>query len=216
MSAAAPSSGFSDPDLWLRVRTAPLPVTRDGLDFAATLAAVRDIPLRDAHDLVTEYRRFLYLAALDQTMSVPPASVEMAWDLHRQSPDYARFCTETLGASAVPGDGARNLGSSAAYRATRAAYRREFGEAPPSLIWPGRITPRLPRWLVLHGLILGASVVVAWLTALPAALAFGVGLSLALYGFDLWMSAHKRRRRLDIGAAVTGDLTHFLSAMDRS
>lgn len=215
MSAAA-ISGFSDPDLWLRVRTAPLPVTRDGLDFAATLARIRDMPLRDARDLVTEYRRFLYLAALEHSLSVPPAPVAMAWDLHRQSPDYLRFCTDTLGASAVPGDGARNLGSAAAYRATRQAYRREFGEAPPPLIWPGRITPRLPRWPVLHGLILGLGIAAAWLAAQPAMLAGAVGTSLALYGVDLWMRTHKRRRRLDIGAAVTGDLTHFLSAMDRS
>ena len=78
------------------------------------------------------------------------------------------------------------------------------------------ITPRLPRWPVLHGLILGAGAALAGVAASLAVLALAVGASLALYGVDLWISAHARRRRHDIGAAVTGDLTHFLSAMGRS
>lgn len=215
MTGAAAQSGFSNPDLWLRVRTAPLPVTRDGLDFAETLAKVRDMPLSEARDLVSEYRRFLYLDALDETASVPSVALHMAWQLHRQSPDYAAFCAEVLGAAAPLGDAARNLGSATAYRATRAAYRREFGERPPADIWPSRIKPRLPRWLALHGFVLGASVLVAWQAVAPAALAIGVGCSLAIYGIDLWGMYHARRRRSDIGAAVTDDLTHFLAAMNR-
>lgn len=216
MKAGATPTGFTNPDLWLRVRTAPLPMTRDGLDFAGTLARLRDMPLSDARDLVTEYRRFLYLAALDETASVPPATLVMALEWHRQSPDFAAFCTHVLDIGAPLGDGARKLGSAAAYRATRAAYRREFGERPPALVWPGRITPRLPRWLVLHGLVLGAGGLAAWQAQAPVAMAVGVGVSLMIYGLDVWDSAHRRRQRTDIGAALTRDLRHFLNAADRA
>ena len=111
-------------------------------------------------------------------------------------------------------DSTRMLGANRAYRRTRADYVREFGQKPRRFVWPDRVSPRLPRWLAAHAAILGLTGAVAWSRDAPLALAAGLSVSLALYGFDLW-SSHRRRLRKGLGEAMTSDLNYWLEGTGR-
>lgn len=211
---AAPTPGLSDPALWNRLRVAPLPALRGCSDFARMLANTCDLPLAEARDVEQEYRRFLYLAALSPAQPVPPTAVRLAWQLHASAPEYAAFCAGVLKKPLPLDDTTRMLGATAAYQRTRADYAREFGQAPPRLIWTEGISPRLPRWLGAHAAILGFTGAVAWDRHDPAVFGLGLGLALALYGLDLWTSQRARQRR-GIGAAAHKDLAFFLRKLNR-
>ena len=207
----APKNGeMTDPHLWSRICMAPLPATRDGRVFARALAQTSDLPLVDAREIEAEYRRFLYLAAITEAARVVPAQVRQAWQMHAQSPEYVAFCTSVLGKPLPLDDTTRMLGAARAYDETRAAYMREFGHAPPPVYWPEGVSPRVPRWLVAHAAILGLAGSLAYGQGQPLFLAAGVGLALALYGFDLY-SAHLGRRRRAFGERMSDDLSHFLN-----
>jgi hypothetical protein len=208
---SAPRAGdMTDPHLWSRIRMAPLPATRDGREFFRALAHANDLPLSEARDIELEYRRFLYLAAIDSTALVVPAQIRKAWQLHAQSPEYVPFCASVLGKPLPLDDTSRMLGAAHAYRETRTAYQREFGNRPPRLYWPEGVAPRVPRWLAAHAAILGFSGSIAYGQAQPLYFAAGVGLALALYGLDLY-SSHLGRSRNAFGDRMSDDLTHFLN-----
>lgn len=211
---ATGGAGLSKPELWARLRVAPLPATRDGRDFATTLAILMDLPMAEARDLTEEYRRFLYLAAKDDAVRVPPAQIRVAWQVHAHSSSYERFCEGVLGRQLPLDDVSRRLGATAAYSRTRADYCREFNERPPRFFWPEGIKPRLPRWLLAHAGILGFAYIAASNRGEPLVFAIGLGASLALYGIDLWASFRSTRKDA-FGDSLTGDLDHFLSAVGR-
>lgn len=209
-TVAGNAGQMTDPHIWSRIRLAPLPATRDGRDFHRALAFAHDLPLAEARDIEEEYRRFLYLAATSHALRVAPPLVREAWQLHAQSPEYVPFCASVIGRDLPLDDTSRMLGSSGAYRETRAAYQREFGVRPPRLYWPEGIAPRLPRWLPAHFAILGFSASYAFGQGQVLFFAAGLGLSLALYGLDLYTS-HLGRRRNAFGDRMSDDLSHFLN-----
>jgi len=205
---------MTDPLMWSRIRLAPLPATRDGREFHRALAQSTDLPLADAREVEAEYRRFLYLAATTQELRVAPPQVRTAWQMHAQHPDYEPFCAGVLGKPLPLDDSSRMLGASTAYAATRTAYLREFNENPPALHWPEGMAPRLPRWLPAHIGVLAVAAALALGHATLLYLALGVGLSLALYGVDLYL-AHLGRRRDALGDRVSDDLSYFLDRAAR-
>jgi hypothetical protein len=200
----------TDPHLWNRIKIAPLPVSKARHEFAQALAYAIDLPVFEAREVVEEYRRFLYLATITEAPRVPPEAVRKAWMMHAQSPEYAAFCAEVLGKPLGFDDGTRKFGAHTAYRRTLDAYMREFAARPPAVIWPSAITLRMPRWLTAHAAVLGFTGMVAWDRGEPLLFATGVGISLALYGLDIY-GAHMGRERRGLGADVTDDLAYFLS-----
>lgn len=207
--SARGSAGLTDPNLWARIRLAPLPVTCDGAEFARALANAHDMPLRDAREVEQEYRRFLYLAAVSEAQRVAPVQVRLAWQLHASAPDYAAFCNGVLQKPLPLDDTSRMLGAAAAYQQTRSDYSREFGQEPTRFVWPEGITPRMPRWLTEHAAILGFTGAVAWGQREPLIFAAGLGLTVALYGYDLWSSRYSRHSK-GLGEAMTSDLSYWL------
>ncbi|OIP82632.1 MAG: hypothetical protein AUK37_08820 [Rhodobacterales bacterium CG2_30_65_12] len=204
-----PKGTLTDPRLWSRVRVAPLPVSRMKHEFPQTLAYQLDLPVFEARELIEEYRRFLYLSAITDAQRVAPEAVRKAWAMHAHSPDYSAFCAGALGKQLGLDDGTRKFGANAAYRRTLQSYVREFGTTPPPAIWPPAISPRIPRWLTAHAAVLGVTGLVAWERGEPLILAAGLGLSLVIYGLDVY-AAHMSGERRGLGAAVSDDLDYFL------
>lgn len=201
---------LTDPHLWDRIRAAPLPVSRARHEFHETLAYQLDLPAYEARELVEEYRRFLYLVAITDAPRVAPEPVRKAWAMHAQSPDYSAFCAGALCRSLVLDDGTRKFGANSAYHRTLEAYVSEFGTRPPASVWPQAISPRIPRWLTAHAAVLGFTGVIAWEQGEPLILATGLGMSMAIYGLDVY-GAHMSRERRGLGTAVSDDLDYFLA-----
>lgn len=187
-----------------------MPATRDGRDFHKALAYALDLPLSEARQIEEEYRRYLYLAATSDALRVAPLQIRAAWKMHAQSPEYVPFCASVLGRHLPLDDTSRMLGASSAYRDTRTAYQREFNTQPPRLFWPEGIAPRLPRWLIAHFLILCFSMILAYGRGEILFVALGLGLSLGLYGIDLY-TAHLGRKRNAFGDRMSDDLSYFLN-----
>ena len=210
-SIPIPATGnLSDPLLWDRIRIAPLPVSKSRHDFAEALAYEIDLPVFEAREVVEEYRRFLYLAAITDELRVPPNPVCHAWSMHAHSPEYTAFCAGTVCKPLGLDDGARKFGANAAYRRTLDAYAREFGQTAPPAIWPPMVRPRMPRWLTVHAVVLGFTGMVAWELGEPLLFAAGLGTSLAIYGLDVY-AAHLRREGPGLSADLSDDLAFFLS-----
>jgi hypothetical protein len=188
---------------------APLPASKARHEFSQALALVSDLPVVEAREVEEEYRRWLYLAALTDNVRVPAEPVRKAWALHAQNDEYATFCASVLGKPLVVDDGARRFGANATYRRTLEAYLKEFGTAPPATVWPRAMSPRIPRWLTAHAVVLGFSGMFALESGEPLMLAVGLGLSLSIYGLDLY-SVHLKRSRRGFGADLSDDLSYFL------
>jgi hypothetical protein len=106
--------------------------------------------------VISEYKRFIYLAAISDRILTPSQAVDQAWHLHLT---YTRSYWEDLCAGALgkalhhqPTEGGKAEGQkfAEAYEATLSAYRREFGAAPPVDIWPPssiRFQPPRQRWV---------------------------------------------------------------------
>lgn len=95
-----------------------------------------------ATQVMTEYRRFLFLAATADHAVTPSDAVDQAWHLHLA---YSRHYWEELcggilgkplhhGPTAGGGDEDRRYRDQ--YQATLEAYRTAFDVAPPADIWP--------------------------------------------------------------------------------
>lgn len=201
---------LTDPHLWNRIRMAPLPASKAQHEFAQALAHAIDLPVFEAREVEQEYRRYLYLAAITDALRVAPEPVRKAWIMHARSPEYTAFCAGVLGKALQLDDGARKFGANAAYRRTLEAYVQEFGTLPPTTVWPAAVSPRLPRWLTAHAAVLGFTGMIAWERGEPLIFATGVGLSLALYGLDVY-GAHMGRGRRGFGADLSDDLSYFLN-----
>lgn len=125
------------------------------LSFAARLARENGWSPAFAEAALTEYRRFLYLAAVSDRPVTPSEAVDQAWHLHLS---YTRhywdvLCGEMLGrplhhepTAGGRDEAARHRGQ---YEATLWLYRETFGAAPPVEIWPdtgARFAAR-PQWV---------------------------------------------------------------------
>ncbi|MBY0620506.1 MAG: hypothetical protein K2P72_11385 [Sphingomonas ursincola] len=112
------------------------------LGFTRRLARENGWSRRHAEAVMTEYRRFLYLAATGTTEVTPSDQVDQAWHLHLA---YTRhyweeLCARIIGRPLHHGPTAGGASEGRKYRAlyaeTLQRYRDTFGEEPPSDIWP--------------------------------------------------------------------------------
>ena len=137
---------ISNPPLWHRISSHVLPFRqRDGQSdqritcrsFADTLRNESTWTAASATAIEAEYRRFMYLKALDGDILTPPACVDEAWHLHMDlGDDYAAtFLPNVLGRAVTHHSGLSPAESRAAYLRCRALYEQEFG-SPPRDIWP--------------------------------------------------------------------------------
>ncbi len=112
------------------------------LPFAARLAREHGWPRRFADRVVTEYKRFAYLAASAGYPVTPSQAVDHCWHLHLcyTRSYWERFCRDVLSAplhhTPTAGGPAERRRYHAQYERTLAAYQSAFGHAPPADIWP--------------------------------------------------------------------------------
>jgi hypothetical protein len=137
-----PASHDFDTGLWSRLEAMRFEPPDAGATFVARLARENRWSLRFAHQVIGEYRRFLYLAARAGHPVSPPDAVDKAWHLHLV---YTRhywgvLCREVLGFELHHDPAQGGAGEAAkladGYRRTMESYHAAFGEPPPRAIWP--------------------------------------------------------------------------------
>lgn len=143
----------TNPVLWAHVQEYPIPyrsqsdriMHRLGASFIDNVRRNGDWTHESATRLVVEYRRFLYLQAVQSERLVPPGVVQGVMDLHRSmDANFATLFGQRVGRMidfAIPLSDSERL---AAYGAALALYQREFG-LPPQDIWPTLARYRLAQ-----------------------------------------------------------------------
>ena len=92
--------------------------------------------------VISEYRRFLYLAIVAGHQVSPSDDVDQAWHLHLLYTEsyWNRLCRDVLGVPLhhhpTTGGPSERAKFDAWYRQTLDSYRRVFYEDPPADIWP--------------------------------------------------------------------------------
>jgi hypothetical protein len=126
------------------------------LSFEARLARENGWSRSQARRVIKEYKKFLYLVAISDRMLTPSEAVDQAWHLHMTFTRsyWDGLCAGVLGRplhhEPTEGGPAEGKKFAAAYGATLAAYRAEFGAEPPAAIWPPasvRFLPPRQRWV---------------------------------------------------------------------
>jgi hypothetical protein len=147
MSIHDNNSYISNWALWQAVKDAPLPgIVSDNWfghitlkNFEQRLVDECNITDASAQRLVEEYRRFLYLKAIDGGTLSPSKRVDQAWHLHIATPgvEWTRFCNEVLKCQIEHRTGLSAAEAGSSHDRLFDLYRREFNQDPPGDIWPG-------------------------------------------------------------------------------
>ena len=129
------------------------------LKFTDRLARENAWSTEFSRRVVQEYLRFLYLACISTNPVTPSIAVDQAWHLHLC---YTRsywidLCQEVLGRSLHHGPTRGGIIESSKYHCqyaeTLLLYEREFGQVPPTDIWPSvdvRFSPSANPFWVSH------------------------------------------------------------------
>ncbi len=142
--------------LWQRLQAHEFDAAGAALPFTHRLARDNHWSLAYASRVVTEYRRFCFLACVQKEQEVTPSDqIDQVWHLHLlYTRDYwQRWCTQVLGRELhhgpTLGGADEGVRFDEQYANTRHAYLRWFGEHPPADIWPGAAERfgRDTRWL---------------------------------------------------------------------
>ena len=127
-----------------RIRTFPFDDGPVGFLFAARLARDNGWSAGFTARVVTEYRRFVFLAVAARHPVSPSDQVDQVWHLHLLYTEsyWIRFCRETLGTPLhhhpTEGGSSERKKFENWYGKTLDSYHHFFGtEAPPD-IWPER------------------------------------------------------------------------------
>jgi hypothetical protein len=156
------------------------------LSFAQRLARENGWSGYHAERVISEYKRFCFLAATVAHAVTPSDAVDQAWHLHLSyTRDYwERFCPDVLGRPLHHGPTAGGEAEQARYfeqyAATLKSYVEIFGEAAPTDLWPKaskrlsddprarRVHPRdglvVKRWAL--GMMLAATALITGLVVL--------------------------------------------------
>jgi uncharacterized protein (TIGR04222 family) len=128
--------------LQARIETFDIDGNAVGLPFAARLARENGWSRKYAERVISEYKRFVFLAMISDTPVCPSEDVDAAWHLHLTYTRsyWKRFCNGVLGrplhhepTKGGPDEHAKHLDM---YTRTLARYREAFGHAAPADVWP--------------------------------------------------------------------------------
>lgn len=131
-----------DQDLWRRLHDHHIGPPDAALTFTDRLARENRWSRERAEAVITEYKRFCYLARTAGHDVTPSDAVDQAWHLHlTYSRDYwGQFCPQVLRADfhhgPTAGGEVERVRYYDQYAATLHAYESAFGEPPPEDIWP--------------------------------------------------------------------------------
>lgn len=131
---------MQDQDLFQKIIDFDFDTTNYHLNFTRRLAERHAWAWEYACELVQEYRRFMYLAAISDQEISPSKPIDEAWHLHLEDHDnYARFCHDAIGKyiehrPASEASEAERM--RAQYARTLELYLKEFGEVPYCYYWP--------------------------------------------------------------------------------
>jgi len=129
-------------ELWQRLAGYEIGPARAVLSFTRRLARDNGWSEAFAARVVTEYKRFCYLAVTTGQEVTPSDAVDQAWHLHlAYTRDYwNRFCPEALGTPLHHGPTTASTEDRTRfyhqYAETLRAYEEAFGKPPPPDIWP--------------------------------------------------------------------------------
>ncbi|KIT17702.1 glycine-rich domain-containing protein [Jannaschia aquimarina] len=169
---------LSDPGLWARIEAHQMPADSTGLSFVDQLRAKYDLKPETAKRAVLDYKRFLYLSALDRGRCVPSRAVDEVWHLHLQ---HTRDYWERLVPNALAGKpvhhnpGGAGDAHAADFDETIARYEREFGEAPPRGFWRRRTRSRARTEGFFTSGLLGIGLVAFWTMGAPVFVLMVIG-----------------------------------------
>src|SRR5688572_27104267 len=112
--------------------------------FSARLARENGWSRRYTARVLAEYRRFLWLAKTARRSVTPSEAVDQVWHLHiLHTEAYRSFCSRILRFQLDHGPSRGGPEERARFRRdyeqTLASYEREFGQLPPSDIWPSTV-----------------------------------------------------------------------------
>lgn len=138
----------SNKPLWAAIKCASLPseerpkgwfTASQTMSFQERLSSKHDLTAESAVRLEEEYRRFLYLKAIDGGTLTPSKHIDQAWHLHIETAEgeWTRFCHEVLKRQLDYQTGLSRAEAKASYARLLDLYRGEFTDEPPSDIWPG-------------------------------------------------------------------------------
>lgn len=131
-----------DTELSARLLSFPIDEGAPDLTFEARLARENGWNLDFARRVVTEYKRFVFLAMSAGHTVTPSDHVDQAWHLHLTYTRsyWERMCGELLGRplhhGPTRGGAAESNKFRDLYARTLASYRAAFGEDPPADVWP--------------------------------------------------------------------------------
>ena len=129
-------------ELWIRLEAFGFDEPGTTLTFARRLARENGWTHAFAENVITEYRRFVFLAMEAGHPVSPSEEVDQAWHLHLTYTQsyWQRLCGEVLGRrlhhNPTKGGADEAAKFDGQYRRTLESYRRLFGEEPPAAIWP--------------------------------------------------------------------------------
>ena len=116
--------------------------TDGSLTFGQRLARENGWTSEFADKVVSEYRRFLFLAATSNREVTPSDQIDQAWHLHLTytKPYWKEFCQGILGFdlhhNPTKGGAAEQHRYMDQYRRTLWLYEDVYGEKPPADVWP--------------------------------------------------------------------------------
>jgi uncharacterized protein (TIGR04222 family) len=128
--------------LLVRIESFDIDANAARLSFATRLARENGWSRKYAERVISEYKRFVYLAMISDTPVCPSEDVDAAWHLHLTYTRsyWKRFCDDILGrplhhepTRGGPDEHAKHLDM---YARTLARYREAFGHDAPRDIWP--------------------------------------------------------------------------------
>ncbi len=133
---------YTNPELLARIEAFAIDAPGVALSFTARLARENGWSAAYAARVVTEYKRFVYLAMQAGHPVTPSEDVDQAWHLHMvyTRSYWTKFCGEILPRPLHhdPTAGGASEGAKFHdwYARTLESYEREFGSAPPDDVWP--------------------------------------------------------------------------------
>jgi uncharacterized protein (TIGR04222 family) len=143
-------------ELWRRIEGFQLDSAEAALPFSARLARENNWSTTYAQRVITEYKRFTFLAVAAGHPVSPSEDVDQAWHLHlTYSENYWKvFCPEILGKpfhhQPTKGGVTERHKFEDWYARTLESYEKFFGAPPPDDIWPTPETHRKEKHLFIR------------------------------------------------------------------